>query len=73
MMKDYFFPPGAYLVKYFPLAEKRRWLLPVAWLRRCWTGLFHRKGHSVATIQAMTQGDAARSYREVLMLKEIGL
>ena len=73
MMKDYFFPPGAYLVKYFPLAEKRRWLLPVAWMCRCWAGLFRRKDHSVATIRSMTRGDAELSYREVLMLKEIGL
>lgn len=73
MMKEYFFPPGAYLVKYFPLAEKRRWLLPVAWMCRCWAGLFRRKDHSVATIRSMTRGDAELSYREVLMLKEIGL
>ena len=73
MMKEYFFPPGAYLVKYFPLAEKHSWLLPVAWFCRCWTGLFHRKGHSVATIRSMTRGDAELSYREVFMLREIGL
>lgn len=73
MMKEYFFPPSVYLVKYFPLAEKRRWLLPVAWMCRCWAGLFRRKDHSVATIRSMTRGDAELSYREVLMLKEIGL
>lgn len=73
MMKDYFFPPSAYLMKYFPLSEKHRWLLPAAWLCRCWTGLFCQKNHSVATIRSMTRGDAELSYREVLMLKEIGL
>ena len=73
MMKEYFFPPSVYLVKYFPLSEKRRWLLPVAWMCRCWAGLFRRKDHSVATIRSMTRGDAELSYREVLMLKEIGL
>lgn len=73
MMKEYFFPPSVYLVKYFPLAEKRRWLLPVAWMCRCWAGLFRRKDHSVATIRSMTRGDAELSYREVFMLREIGL
>ena len=73
LAKSYLFPPKRYLMQYFSPAEKHSWLLPVAWFCRCWTGLVHRKGHSVATIQAMTQGDAARSYREVLMLKEIGL
>lgn len=73
LAKSYFFPSKRYLMQYFSPAEKHAWLLPVAWLRRCWTGLFHRKGHSVATIQAITQGDAARSYREVCMLREIGL
>lgn len=73
MMKEYFFPPRAYLVKYFPLCEKCGCLWPVAWLCRCWIGLFYRKGHSMATIRSITRGDVERSYREVVMLKKIGL
>lgn len=73
MMKNYLFPPQEYLVKYFPLSEKCGWLYPVAWVCRCWTGIFRRKGHSVATIRSMTRGDAERSYREMKMLREIDL
>lgn len=73
LAKSYLFPPKRYLMQYFSPAEKHSWLLPVAWFCRCWRGLVHRKRHSVATIQAMTQGDASRSYREVCMLREIGL
>ena len=73
MMKNYLFPPREYLVKYFPLSEKCGWLYPVAWVCRCWTGIFRRKGHSVATIRSMTRGDAERSYREMKMLREIDL
>lgn len=73
LLREYFFPPKAYFVKYFPLSERHAWLLPVAWVRRCWEGAFHRKGHSLATIRSMTEGDAQRSYREVLMLREIDL
>lgn len=73
LIKDYFFPPRAYLVKYFPLSERYKWMWLAAWLCRCWTGLFHRKGHSIATMRSMTKGDTERSYREVRMLREIGL
>lgn len=73
LMKDYFFPPRVYLVKYFPLSEKYKWMWPIAWVCRCWTGVFHRKKHSLATMRSMTGGDVERSYREVLMLREIGL
>lgn len=73
LLREYFFPPKDYLVKYFSLSERHAWLLPVAWVCRCWEGAFHRKGHSLATIRSMTEGDAQRSYREVLMLREIDL
>lgn len=73
LVKDYFFPPRAYLVKYFPLSEKYKWMWPIAWVCRCWTGVFHRKKHSLATMRSMTGGDVERSYREVRMLREIGL
>lgn len=73
LAKSYLFPPKRYLMQYFSPAEKHSWLLPVAWMCRCWAGLFRRKDHSVATIRSMTRGDAELSYREVLMLKEIGL
>ena len=73
LMCEYLFPSKAYLTKYFPPSEKHGWLLPVAWLRRCWLGAFRRKHHSIATIRSMTDGDADRSYWEGRMLKEIGL
>lgn len=69
----YLFPPKSYLVRYFPLSERYGWLLPVAWFRRCWLGVFHRKAHSLATMRSVVKGDANRSYRELLMLRELGL
>lgn len=73
LMQTYLFPPSDYLFRYFPPAERHRWLTPVAWVCRCWIGLFRRKAHSMATIRSIAQGDRQRSYREVLMLREIGL
>lgn len=73
LAKSYLFPSKRYLMQYFSPAERYAWLLPVAWFFRCWVGLFRRKRHSIATVRLMTGGDAARSYREVQMLREIGL
>lgn len=73
LFREYFFPKRDYLVKYYPLSKGRPWLLPVAWVCRCWMGAVHRKEHSLATLRSMTGGDAQRSCRELLMLREMDL
>lgn len=73
MMMQYLFPSNDVLARYFGPAERHRWLVPVAWVCRCWGGIFERKQRSLATIRSMTQGDIQRSRREAELLREIGL
>ena len=73
MMFRYLFPSSDVLIRYFLPAKRHRWLVPVAWVCRCWGGIFERKQRSLATIRSMTQGDIQRSRREAELLREIGL
>lgn len=73
LTKTYLFPPKRYLMQYFPPAEEHAWLLPVAWFRRCWGGLFCRNARSLSIIRSIADGDAQRSYREAQMLRDIDL
>lgn len=73
MFFRYFFPKRDYVVQFLPITEKYPWLLPVAWVRRWWIGLFKRRKRSLQTLRTMAENDGERSYREYEMLKKIGL
>lgn len=69
----YLFPPADYMRLFLPAVERHKWLLPAAWIKRWWTGVFLRRDRSLATIRSMAENDGERSYREYRMLKNIGL
>ena len=73
MFFRYLFPEKAYVVQFLPIVEKCPCLLPAAWIKRWWIGLFKRRKRSLQTLRTMTENDGERSYREYEMLKKIGL
>lgn len=73
MFWHYLFPGKEYMSMFIPGVKKHTWLLPAAWVKRGWIGLFRRRQHTFSTIRSMTKNDGNRSYREYQMLKKIGL
>lgn len=73
MFWHYLFPGKEYMSMFIPGVKKQTWLLPAAWVKRGWIGLFRRRQHTFSTIRSMTKNDGNRSYREYQMLKKIGL
>lgn len=73
MFKNYIFPSAERMVQIFPAVEHYKWLLPLAWAKRWFQGIFKRREHSIKTIQSMTKADGGQAKREAEMLRNIGL
>lgn len=73
LLRDYLFPPFDHMCRFVPMIVSHRWLLPIAWVKRWWIGVFRRRKKSLSTIKSMVKDEEKRSYREYLMLKKIGL
>lgn len=73
LLKNYIFPSIEYLKKSYPPLEKHRCLLPVAWVKRWWQGMFHRRKASLSMVKTITAGDTRRAEMEQRLLGELGL
>lgn len=73
ILKDFFFPSIDYMQQYIPSVMKHHWLLPFAWLKRCFIGLFKRNKHSLNTLNSIGKGDNEQSLKEAQMLRKMGL
>lgn len=72
-IKNFFFPSIDYMQQYIPSVKKCPWLLPFAWLKRCFIGLFKRNKHSLNTLNSIGKGDNEQSLKEAQMLRKMGL
>lgn len=70
---NYLFPTAENMMQIMPCVETRKWLLPVAWVKRLWVGVFRRREHSLNTLKSMLKNDKGRGKTEYQMLKELGL
>lgn len=73
MLKNFFFPSIDYMQQYIPSVKKHHWLLPFAWLKRCFIGLFKRNKHSLNTLNSIGKGNNEQSLKEAQMLRKMGL
>lgn len=73
LLKAFFFPSIDYMQQYIPSVKKCPWLLPFAWLKRCFIGLFKRNKHSLNTLNSIGKGDNEQSLKEAQMLRKMGL
>lgn len=73
LLKNYIFPSIEHLKKSYPPLEKHRCLLPVAWAKRWWQGMFHRRKNSLSMVKTITTGDTSRAEMEQRLLGELGL
>lgn len=73
LLKDYLFPSMEHMAAVFPPLKKHRYLLPVAYVKRWYLGIFRRRKNSVSMLKSMVKGDAQRAEKEQKMLDDLGL
>ena len=73
LLRNYLFPSAENMLQIMPSVEKHRWLLPAAWIKRWWLGVFRQRNQSLHTMKSMFKDDAGRGQKEYQMLKELGL